>query len=628
MFAATRSDIADLKDSPQVNASIRLTAAALAALLSTGAVALQPSPTAAAPATQPYAEDQRLLAFLDAAYDASAALSPETLTGLGLKQGYDKLDDYTDAGRKRALDLSEKQLAELKKSFDVTRLSPAGRLSYTLFGKGVESDREAYRWRWHGFPISTNGSPAGDIPVFLINQHRIDTVADAQAYISRLRDTERVMREVSANVRYQAERGIVPPKMVFAPARADAEKVITGAPFGPGPDSTVFADFKKKVAALDASADVKAKLVADASAALTGPFKRGYDTMFAALDAIEPKAKGNDGAWSLPEGTAFYESRLHYYTTTPLSADQIHQIGLDQVRTIQAEMEAVKNRVGFKGTLQEFFVHVRTDPQFKYPNTAEGREQYLASAKAAIGGVMEIARQWFRRLPKAALEVRAVETWRQDTASVAFYNRPAPDGSRPGIFYVNLADMNQVNKTQADGIAFHEGAPGHHFQIARAQELPALPKFRRFGYYGAYTEGWGLYSERLAKEMGFYKDPYAEFGMLSLQLWRAIRLVTDTGMHAKRWSREQAIDYFTKNSPLSNRDIVKEIDRYINNPGQATSYMIGRLKISELREKAKKALGPKFDIRDFHEVVLANGALPLDVLEAQVDAYISSGGKV
>jgi uncharacterized protein (DUF885 family) len=610
-----------------VNAPIRLTAVALAALLSTSAVALQPAQNAPAASAQPTAEDQRLLAFLDAAYDASAALSPETLTSLGLKQDYDKLDDYTDAGRKRALDLQEKQLAELKARFDPAKLSTAGRLSYTLFEKGVESDREAYRWRWHRFPISTNGSPAGEIPVFLINQHRIDSVADAQAYIARLRETERVMREVSANVRYQADRGIVPPKMVFAPARADAQKVITGAPFGAGPDSTVFADFKKKVAALDAPADAKARLVADASAALTGPFKRGFDTMFAALDAIEPKAKGNDGAWSLPEGAAFYESRLHFYTTTPLSADQIHQIGLDQVRTIQAEMEAVKTRVGFKGTLQEFFVHVRTDPQFKYPNTAEGREQYLASGKAAIASVMAIAPQWFRRLPKAALEVRAVETWRQDTASVAFYNRPAPDGSRPGIFYVNLADMNQVNKTQADGIAFHEGAPGHHFQIARAQELPALPKFRRFGYYGAYTEGWGLYSERLAKEMGFYKDPYAEFGMLSLQLWRAIRLVTDTGMHAKRWSREQAIDYFTKNSPLSNRDVVKEIDRYINNPGQATSYMIGRLKISELREKAKKALGPKFDIRDFHEVVLANGALPLDVLEAQVDAYIASGGK-
>ena len=223
-----------------------------------------------------------------------------------------------------------------------------------------------------------------------------------------------------------------------------------------------------------------------------------------------------------------------------------------------------------------------------------------------------------------ACEVRAVEAWRQETASVAFYNQPAPDGSRPGIFYVNLADMNQVQKPQVAAIAHHEGAPGHHFQIARAQELPDLPKFRRFGYYGAYTEGWGLYSERLAKEMGAYRDPYSEFGMLSLQMWRAIRLVTDTGLHAKRWTREQAIQYFRDNAPLSERDIIKEVDRYINNPGQATSYMIGQIRIAQLRKEAEQALGAKFDIRDFHEVVLANGALPLDVLGEQVQAYIAA----
>lgn len=588
-----------------------------------GPITVQAQPQAPAIASTA-AEDQRLLAFLDKAFDESAALSPETLTNLGIKQDYDKLDDYTDAGRKRQLDLSERQLAQMKAQFDPARLGPQARLSYRLFQESVATDRENYRWRWYGFPISTNGTPAGNIPVFLINEHRVDTVADAQAYVARIRDTERVMKEIAANVRHQASQGIVPPKMVFAPARNDAREILEGAPFSAGEDSTVLADFKAKVGKLDAPAATKAKLVSDAEAALSGPFKRGYDTFFAVLDEIEPKATSNDGAWRLPNGGAYYDSRLRFYTTTELTSDQIHQIGLERVKAIHAEMEAIKTRVGFKGTLQEFFTLVRTDPRFKYANSEAGKQQYLSDARGYIAQSMSAAPKFFHRLPKAPLEVRAVEPFREQTASVAFYERPAPDGSRPGIFYVNLANMEQVQKVQVEGIAHHEGAPGHHFQIARAQELDGLPKFRKYGYYGAYTEGWGLYTERLAKEMGAYQDPYSEFGMLSAQLWRAIRLVVDTGIHTKRWSRDQAVAYFKDNSPLAEADINREVNRYINNPGQATSYMVGQLRINALRAKAQDQLGPKFDIRDFHEVVLANGAVPLNVLEELVDSYIAT----
>jgi uncharacterized protein (DUF885 family) len=583
-----------------------------------------PHDAAPAPAAEPVADEARLLAFVDRAFDEAVALSPEALTGLGIKQDYGRLDRYTDAAAAEELALAERQLAELKAGFDPARLSGQGRLTYALFENAVETQRRQHRWRSHRFPVSTNGSPAGQIPVFLINQHRVDSVADAEAYVSRLTEVERVMAEVSDRIRRQAEQGVVPPKFIFRPVREDARKVITGAPFGPGPDSTIFADFKKKVAALDAPADAKARLIADARAALTGPFRRGYGTLLAGLDAIEPKAKGNDGAWSLPEGEAYYASQLLYSTTTDMSADAIHRLGLDEVRRIQGEMERIKDRVGFKGTLQSFFAHIKDGRQFKYPNTEAGRAQYLKDANAFIAQAMAKAPQYFHRLPKAPLEVRAVETWRQETASVAFYNQPTPDGSRPGIYYVNLADMNQVLKPQIEGISYHEGAPGHHFQIARAIELEGVPKFRRFGFYGAYVEGWGLYAERLAKEMGFYQDPYSEFGHLSLELWRAVRLVTDTGLHAKRWSRERAIDYFRDNSLLSERDIVKEVERYINNPGQATSYKVGQLKIVELRQRAEQALGDRFDIRDFHEVVLGNGSLPLDILDQQVDAYIAS----
>jgi uncharacterized protein (DUF885 family) len=569
-------------------------------------------------------EDARLLAFLDSAFDEAIASSPETLTALGSKTGYDRLDDYTDAQSERQRALSEARLERMKAEFDLARLSPAGQLNYRLFEYNVVRGREQYRWRDYGFPMSTNGSPAGSFPIFLINQHRVDSVADAEAYVARLRDTERAMREINADVRAQAEKGIVPPKFNFAPVRADAKRAISGAPFGAGADSPLLADFRKKVEVLDAPADVKARLIADASAALSGPFRRAVGDMLATLDAIEPRATGNSGAWSLPDGAEYYASRLRAQTTTDLSADRIHQIGLDEVARIHREMEAIKAQVGFKGTLQQFFQHIKTGSQFKYPNTDAGRQQYLKEANAFIAQVMAEAPKWFSRLPKAPLEVRAVETWRQETASVAFYNRPSPDGSRPGIFYVNLADMNQVLKPQIEGIAYHEGAPGHHFQIALQQELEGVPKFRRFGGYGAYSEGWGLYAERLGREMGFYEDPYSLFGHLSLELWRAVRLVTDTGLHSKRWTREQAIRYFQDNSLLSERDIVKEVERYINNPGQATSYKIGQLKIVELRERAKTALGDRFDIRDFHAAVLENGPLPLDILEQQVEAYIAA----
>ncbi len=600
-------------------------------LLGVGACTTVPAPEAATPITavasaapSTAAEDQRLMAFLDAAFDARVARSPQFLTSLGSKEQYDRLNDYTDEERVRNLALAEQQLAEMRRQFRPEQLTDAGRLSYRLFEDEVERARENHRWRWHSFPATNFSSPMGALPVFLINNHRVDTVADAEAYVARLVEVERVGREIAANMRRQAAMGIVPPRFNFAPVREDGRRVLDGAPFTSGADTPVFADFKAKVGRLQIGDAEKARLVAAAQAALTGPFRRGYDSLFAALDAVEPRATGNNGAWSLPDGGAFYAERLRNQTTTDLTADQIHDIGLREVANIHRQMEAIKNQVGFRGTLQDFFRHINTSAQFKYPNTSQGREQYLADARRYVEQVMAVAPQWFRRLPRAPLEVRAVEPWRQETAAVAFYNRPSADGSRPGIYYVNLADMNQVLKPQTEAISYHEGAPGHHFQSALAQELPGVPKFRRFGGYTAYGEGWGLYSELLGKEMGFYQDPYSDFGRLSTALWRAIRLVVDTGIHHKRWSREQAIQYFRDNGLLSERDAAKEVERYFNLPGQATSYMIGNLKIQELRERARQALGDRFDLRDFHAVVLENGAVPLDVLEELVETYIAS----
>ncbi len=612
--------LASACQSTNIGAPLRTGAATPAA--ATAAAAPEQAATAA-PAVDTAAEDARLLAFVDRAFDESLARSPEGLTALGSRDQYDRLGNFTDEFRQEGLALSQRRLSELRAQFDPARLSPAGRLTYRLFEDQAERQRQSAEWRWHGYGFSTQGSPMGGIPTFLINQHRVASVADAQAYISRLREVERVMSERSATLLRQAEMGVVPPRFAFAPVREDGRRIITGAPFAGEGESTIYADFRKKVEALDAPAETKTRLLDEARAALTGPFQRGYRTYLGALDTIEPRAPAQTGAWNLPRGAEYYAHQLRQSTTTDLSPDQIHEIGLREVARIHGEMEKIKARVGFSGTLQDFFQHIKTDPKFQYPNTAEGKEQYLTDSRALIAQMMEAAPRYFRRLPRAPLEVRAVEAFRERTAGVAFYNQPSPDGSRPGIYYINLSDMRQVLKPQIEAIAYHEGAPGHHFQIALAQELEGVPKFRRFGGYGAYTEGWGLYSERLGQELGFYRDPYAEFGMHSLELWRAVRLVVDTGIHAKRWTREQAIQYFQQNTLLSERDIVKEVERYIAGPGQATSYKIGQLKIFELRDRARQALGPRFDIKDFHAVVLENGSVPLDVLEELVDRYIA-----
>ena len=599
-------------------------AALLLATASPAVVTAQTAGARAAPAAANAAsEDARLTAFLDAAFDKSVELSPESMTALGIKRDYGKLDDYTPAAQTRALALLRAQVAEMKRDFDPAKLGPEGRLSYRLFEASLARAEESERWRDHGFTFTALGTPAGMLPAFLINNHRVDSVADAEAYVARLRDVRRVMGEIAADVEARTAKGIVEPKFVFAPSIADARKVISGAPFAAGGDTALWADFKGKVEKLDADAATKTRLLAEGEAALKGPFRQGYDRLIAVMETAAAKADSNDGVWRLPDGAAYYASLTRAFTTTDMTPDQIHQVGLDEMARIQREMEAVKAKVGFRGSLQDFFAHIKAGPEFHYPNTDAGREAYLADARNVIAGVMAKAPTLFERLPKAALEVRVVEPWREATAAVAFYNPGAPDGSRPGIYYVNLSDLTQTLKPQVEGISCHEGAPGHHFQISFAMETEGLPKFRRYGGFGAYSEGWGLYAEGLCKEIGFYQDPYSDFGRLSLDAWRAARLVTDTGLHAKRWSREQAIAYFKANTLLSDLDVAREVDRYITYPGQATSYKIGQLKIVELRAKAEKALGSKFDIRAFHQAVLEDGALPLDVLEEQVDAYIA-----
>jgi uncharacterized protein (DUF885 family) len=602
-----------------VKLHIPLAAALLAA---TAGIAFAQRPAAPAPAAAP-SEDARLNAFLDEAFNASAALSPERETQLGRKLSYDRLDDYTEAANRQRVALLDRQLAALHTLFHPDRLGAQARLSYRLFEDQVARAHDQLRWFWHRFPVTNNGSPFGQFPVFLINQHRIDTVADAEAYVARLRAVDRAMGEIAANIRHQARLGIVPPQFNFEPVRADARRVLTGAPFGDGPPTAIFADFQAKVGRLQVPQAEKDRLIAAAREALTGPFRHGYETLLAAWAEIEPRAHGNNGAWSLPQGAAYYNAQLRQRTTTNLTAQEIHRIGLAQLQRIHGEMQAIITQTGFHGSLQDFFHFILTDPQFRYSNDDAGRQQFLADARATVGRMMAAASRSFRRLPRAPLEVRPVEAFRTATAPVAFYNAGTPDGSRPGIMYVNLGNMTDVLRPQVEDVSFHEGAPGHHFQISIAQEMEGLPLFRQHGFYGAYLEGWGLYAERLAHDMGLYSSPYQEFGRLAGEAWRATRLVTDTGIHAMHWTREQAILFFQQNTLLSDGNIRREVERYFDDPGQATSYMIGQLRILELRDRARQTLGNRFDLRDFHAVVIENGALPLDMLSELVDRYIA-----
>jgi uncharacterized protein (DUF885 family) len=402
--------------------------------------------------------------------------------------------------------------------------------------------------------------------------------------------------------------------------------MLLGAPFEEAAeDGVLLADFRAKLEALELAEEDQDLLLNEAANALSGPFRAGYQALGSELERLQSLAESNDGVWALPNGEDYYANRVRFWTTVTNTPEEIHLLGLDEVARIRAEMETIKTDLGFEGDLAAFFEFVRSNPENYYPNTDAGRAEYLQEATALIEGIYDMAGEYFNVLPKAPLEVRRVEPWRESGSSTAFYNRPAPDGSRPGIYYVNLQDMNAVQKHIMNSLAYHEGAPGHHFQLAIQQELEGVPEFRKFEGYSAYWEGWALYAERLAFEAGLYEGlPMRNFGRLSEEMKRAVRLVVDTGMHAKRWTREQCIAYMTANTPMAPDDIERQIERYFVMPGQALSYKVGMEAILELRARAQAALGDEFDIREFHDIVLKNGAMPMEILGQVVDATIAS----
>lgn len=569
-------------------------------------------------------ESAKANAFFETAFQENLAASPMQQTYLGIKTDYDKWDDLSDAALARDLARTERQLATLTKTLDYDRLDEQTRVSYDLFKYNAEQDIAGYRFRYHNYLVNQMFGWQSTIPAFLINMHQMADLKDAQAYVARLNGIKPMLAQITEGMAKREQMGILPPKFVFAYVIKDGENLLKGAPFEAGADSTLYADFKEKLGKLKLTEAEKKSLLQSAEKALLESVKPGYESLNALAREQEKRATTDDGAWKFPDGKAFYDFALKQTTTTDLSADQIHDIGLKEVARIHDEMRAIMKQVGFKGDLQAFFTFMREDKRFYYPDTKEGKAQYLAEATRLIDTMKKNLDRLFIVKPKADLDVKAVEAFREQSAGKAFYEQPAADGSRPGRYYANLFNMADMPKYQMEALAYHEGIPGHHMQIAISMELEGIPKFRKYGDYTAYVEGWALYTELLPKEVGFYKDPYSDFGRLAMELWRACRLVVDTGIHAKKWTRAEAIAYLKKNTPNAEGDIVNGIERYIVFPSQATAYKIGMLKIVELREQAKRDLGAQFDIREFHDVVLKSGALPLAVLEQQVQRWVKA----
>ena len=577
------------------------------------------------------AESERLNEWFEQKFEEAIARDPMRMTALGRRDRYGEWTDPSPAFDAEGLAIQRANVQEMKEKFDFNKLNDQARLSWRLAEYELERSERSEPFRDHSYTFNQMFGVQSAIPAFLINQHKVTSLADAEAYITRLNALPAYLGGHVENARAASEKGIQTPAFVYDYVLSDARGVITGYPFSGkedgSEDSPLMSDIRGKITALVNNSTITpeqaAELTQRAAEALTTAVSPAYQAAIEELTRQQLSATADDGAWKLPDGAAYYDTRLKAMTTTDLTADQIHQIGLDEVARIHAEMEAIMQQVGFEGDLQDFFEFMRTDPRFYKPETPEGREEYLAEARAAIARMEADLPSLFNTFPKAGMIVQAVEPFRERSAGKAFYNRPAPDGSRPGIYYANLYRMSDMPTYQLEALAFHEGIPGHHMQIAIAQELEGVPSFRRFGGYTAYSEGWGLYTELLPKELGYYADPYSDFGRLAMEIWRAARLVVDTGLHSKQWTREQAVQYLLENTPNPEGDARKAIDRYIVMPGQATAYKIGMIKIVELRERAKTELGDAFDIRDFHDVVLKNGAVPLAILEENVDAWIA-----
>ncbi len=557
------------------------------------------------------ADSAELKAFFEAEWQWNLEQSPTFASFLGDKRYNARWNDQSlDAFARRNRHHAE--ALEKLKLFDSAKLTPRDALNRDLFLRDLESAIKNYEAGLYLLPINQMGGiqTADEIADLM----RFDSARDYQDWIARLNSFGTYTDQTLELLAEGRRRGIIWSRLVLDRVPAQIDKQIVDAP----ENSPFYSPFKRFPAAL--SQDERNALSAAGKKAIADnviPAFRRLREYF--VNQYLPSAYPDAGIWQMKNGDRIYEFLARDYTTTGLTPKEIHEKGLAEVARIRAEMEKIKERVGFKGSLKEFFEFLRTDPRFFYKTPEELLTAYRAIAKRIDPELVKV----FRTLPRAPYGVIPIPEKIAPDTTTAYYNGPAADGSRPGYYYVNLFKPETRPKWEMMALSIHEAVPGHHLQIALQQELGEMPNFRKFGGYTAFVEGWGLYSESLGDEMGLYADPYDKFGQLTYEMWRAVRLVVDTGIHYFKWDRQRAIDFFKENAAKTDQDIVNEIDRYISNPGQALAYKIGQMKITELRAKAKSRLGDRFEVREFHDVVLLSGALPLDVLEENVDKWLA-----
>ena len=584
------------------------------------------------------AESKKANAFFENVFNEAVDRDPMRQSYMGIKKDYDKWTDINDEHAQKELEITKANLDSLHKNIRFDALDEQTKLSYRLYEYQSNEQIDNFKWRFHNYPVNQMGGLHSEIPSFLINIHTITNKKEAEDYIARVSGINKLFDQLIVNLKIREEKNIIPPKFVFPFVLSDCKDLLTGRPFNipyqfvgknqvyEMPLSPLLKDFKKKIDSVKEIDEAsKNELIKKLNKALLSSLEPAYAKLIRYMTELQKKATTDDGAWKLSDGNAFYDAALKQTTTTNLTADEIHEIGLKEVARIHEEMKKIMKQVQFKNdNLHDFFEFMRNDKQFSYPNTVEGKEAYRERAVKIIDSMKTQLDGLFLTKPKADIVVKAVEPFREKSAGGAFYEEPAIDGSRPGRYYINLYNMADQAIYQMEALAYHEGIPGHHMQIAIAQELTTVPTFRKLGGNTAYVEGWALYSELIPKELGFYSDPYSDFGRLAMELFRAARLVVDTGIHREKWSREKALAYFNENTPNPIGDNKKEIDRYVVWPSQATGYKIGMNKILELRENAKKKLGTKFNIREFHDVVLTSGPVPLNIMEEMVNTWVAS----
>jgi uncharacterized protein (DUF885 family) len=552
--------------------------------------------------------------------------NPELVTSLaphplGIRYFDRRLGDASIKHQNEAAAFVRSELETLH-SYNRAKLNPQQQLSYDILDFFLQNTVDGEPFQYHDYPLNPTAGAQSELPSFMLGQHPVGSLADGQSYVARLKLFGVKFDQILEGLELRQQRKLIPPKFVVDKTLAQMQAFVAK----PAEENPLYSGFAEKLGKLkDVSESQRSALLNDVRDAIQNTVYPAYAKLITHFQGLQSVATENNGVWALPDGDAFYAWAVKQQTTSELTPDAIHEIGLKEVARIEAEMDTILREQGFTtGTVGARMAALRSDPRFLYPDNDEGRKQSLIDFQKIIDDINAGLDPYFSVRPKLGVEVRGIPAFKEAGAPGAYYEPGALDGSRPGVFFVNQRKIGELEKFGMRTLAYHEAIPGHHFQISIAQELKGVPIFRTVLPFNAYVEGWALYAERLAWELGYEKEPFDNLGRLQAEMFRAARLVVDTGMHRKRWTREQALAYLIDKTGMAETEATAEIERYLVWPGQALGYKLGMLKILELRERAKAALGDKFDLREFHKVILTQGAMPLPVMEAQVDMWLKA----